>query len=125
MSEHMKTVVAEQEVHEATFGKYIAGFVSSVVLTLASYLLVTSGSFSTAMTVGLISMLAVVQFVVQMLFFLHIGDERGPRWKLLVLVFMVGTVLLIVFGSIWIMNSLNYRMTPEQQQHYLNSQDSL
>jgi hypothetical protein len=31
-------------------------------------------------------------------------------------------VLILVFGSIWIMNNLNYRMTPEQINTYMNNQ---
>ena len=39
--------------------------------------------------------------------------------------FMLGIVLIIVGGSVWIMNNLNYRMTPQQMEQYLKSQDSL
>jgi len=40
---------------------------------------------------------------------------------------MLGVVLIIVGGSIWIMNDLNYRMmdSPQQMQKYLKSQDAL
>ena len=55
-------------------------------------------------------------------FFLHLGKETKPRWKLYVFGFMVSVVLIIVFGSIWIMNNLNYRMTPAQINQYMNSQ---
>jgi cytochrome o ubiquinol oxidase operon protein cyoD len=126
MSEHARTIVSDHDSHPLSLGKYIVGFVSSVVVTLAAYLLVTRGAgWSHNMVVGVISGLAVLQFLVQMVFFLHIGDERKPRWKLLVLALMLGTVLLIVFGSVWIMNNLNYRMTPQQMEHYLKSQDSI
>ncbi len=101
---------------------YLSGYVLSLVLTIAAYLLVTHPSYSTSLIVGLISTLAVVQFLVQLVFFLHIGAERKPRWKLLVFIFMVGIVLIIVVGSIWIMNNLNYRMTPQQINTYLNNQ---
>jgi cytochrome o ubiquinol oxidase operon protein cyoD len=60
-----------------------------------------------------------------MVFFLHVGSERKPRWKIGVMVLMLCFVLILVVGSIWIMNNLNYRMTQRQVQQYLNSQDSL
>ncbi len=101
---------------------YLSGYVLSLVLTVAAYLLVTHPSYSTSLIVGLISALAVVQFLVQLVFFLHISAERKPRWKLMVFIFMVGIVLIIVVGSIWIMNNLNYRMTPQQINTYLNNQ---
>ena len=121
----MKPVVSEHDEHQLSYGKYVFGFVASVALTLVAYILVTHGHAGKDTIVAIISGLAVVQFLVQMLFFLHLGEERRPRWKLLVAVLMAGFVLLIVFGSIWIMNNLNYRMTPQQQEQYLHSQDSL
>lgn len=124
MREDVK-VSAEHDVQELSYGKYITGFVMSVVLTLMAYLLVTHSSASKDLIIGLVSALAAVQFLVQLVFFLHIGEERQPRWKLLVLVFMLGVVFIVVVGSIWIMHNLNYRMTPEQMQQYLKSQDSL
>lgn len=120
-----RAIVAEHEEHSLSYGKYIFGFVASVGLTLTAYVLVSNGSASKNTIVALISGLAVVQFLVQMFFFLHLGEERRPRWKLMVAGLMLGFVLLIVFGSIWVMNNLNYRMTPEQMNQYLKSQDSL
>jgi cytochrome o ubiquinol oxidase operon protein cyoD len=106
----------------ATYASYITGFVLSVILTLAAYLLVqnqTSGShalFAHPFVIGAISVLALIQFVVQLYFFLHLGQESQPRWKLMVLFFMVVIVLIIVSGSIWIMYNLNSRMVPTQTQ---------
>jgi hypothetical protein len=31
-------------------------------------------------------------------------------------------VCILVFGSLWIMNNLNYRMTPQQIQSYMDNQ---
>lgn len=121
----MKPVVAEHDEQHLSYGKYVFGFLASIALTLTAYVLVTYGSASKNVIAGLISGLAIVQFLVQMVFFLHLAEERGPRWKLLIAAFMLGTVFIIVFGSIWIMNSLNYRMTPQQMEQYLKSQDSL
>lgn len=123
MSEH--SVVSEHEEHPLSLPKYVVGFVSSVVVTMAAYLLVTRTNWPHNTVVAIISGLAIVQFLVQMVFFLHIGDERRPRWKLAVLGFMLMVILIVIFGSIWIMNNLNYRMTPEQMEQYLKSQDSL
>jgi cytochrome o ubiquinol oxidase subunit IV len=66
-----------------------------------------------------------VQFIVQMFLFLHVGEERGPRLKLLAACLMLGVVLILVFGSLWVMNNLNYRMTPQQITQYMQSQDNL
>jgi cytochrome o ubiquinol oxidase subunit IV len=115
----------KHEEHDLSYGKYIFGFVTSVALTLTAYVLVTKHGQAKSVVVALISVLAFLQFIVQMLFFLHIGEEKGPRWKQLVMWFMIGIVFIIVGGSVWIMNNLNYRMTPQQMEQYLKSQDSL
>ena len=121
----MSSVVSEHEEHPLSLAKYIVGFVGSVVITMAAYLLVTRGSASHDVTIGIISGLAIVQFIVQMVFFLHVADERKPRFRLMVMFLMLMVVLIVVFGSLWIMNNLNYRMTPQQEEQYLKSQDNL
>ena len=121
----MSTVVSEHGEHQLSLPKYVVGFVASVALTLAAYLVVTRSSWSSGVVIGVISGLAVTQFFVQLVFFLHIGDEAKPRWKQVVLWFMLGIVVLIVLGSLWIMNNLNTRMDHDQTTKYLKSQDSL
>lgn len=87
---------------------YVYGFGLSLILTFAAYFAVTKDwQTGTAMLVSL-AILAITQFFVQVWFFLHLGQETQPRWKLAVFVFMVGIVGILVFGSIWIMNNLNY-----------------
>jgi cytochrome o ubiquinol oxidase operon protein cyoD len=101
---------------------YVSGYVLSMALTLAAYLSVTHPAFSSTTLVVIIIGLALVQFLVQLVFFLHLGQETKPRWKLFVFIFMIMVVLIIVLGSLWIMNNLNYRMTPQQVNNYLNDQ---
>ena len=107
---------------QATLRTYLSGYVLSLALTLAAYLYVVHPVYSSNILVAIILVLAVVQFLVQIVFFLHLGAEAKPRWKLFVFVFMVAIVLIIVIGSLWIMNNLNYRMTPQQINTYMNDQ---
>jgi len=127
MSEVQKTIVAEHDEQQFSYGKYIAGFVSSVALTLLAYLLATRAHINHNLLIGFLAVLAITQFMVQMVFFLHIGEERQPRWKLYMLLLMLCVVLIVVLGSLWIMNNLNYRMmsSPQTQEQYLKSQDAL
>ena len=108
---------------EGTTRAYVTGFVLSIVLTLAAYTLVVGHVFPAAVITGCIIVLAVVQFLVQMLFFLHLGRETKPRWKLFVALYMVMVVLILVLGSLWIMNNLNSRMMPAQMLQYVNGQN--
>ena len=107
---------------------YFIGFVLSIVLTLLAYFAVTNHWFGTGATAAFIVALALVQFAVQLLFFLHLAQEDGPRWRLGTLVFMAIIVIILVAGSIWIMNNLNYNMlhlSPAQQNTYLQQNEGL
>lgn len=122
----MKATVAEHgEEPHLSYRKYLLGFVSSLALTVGAYLLATNSTVSKTTLALILAAFALTQFIVQMVLFLHIAEERGPRWKLGAALMMLIVVLILVFASIWIMNNLNYRMTPQQIQQYLKSQDNL
>jgi cytochrome o ubiquinol oxidase operon protein cyoD len=122
----MKARVSEHDAEmHLSYGKYLLGFISSITLTVSAYMLATHSSANKNVLAVILGLLAIVQFTVQMLLFLHVGDERGPRWKLGAMLMMLVVVLILVFASIWIMNNLNYRMTPQQIQQYMKSQDNL
>ena len=120
----MSTTTNTAEGH-GTLLSYVSGYVLSLYLTITAYLMVTHHLFSNHRLVAAVVALALIQFVVQLLFFLHLGREAKPRWKLFVLLFMVMVVSILVFGSLWIMDNLNYRMTPAQINQYMQSQDAL
>jgi cytochrome o ubiquinol oxidase operon protein cyoD len=107
---------------EGSLRSYITGFVWSIGLTLIAYGLVVQRQLQTHIIIAVIVALALVQFIIQLLYFLHLGTETKPRWKLFVFLFMIMVVSILVFGSLWIMNNLNYRMTPDQITTYMNNQ---
>lgn len=114
-----------QKSTSASLGTYVTGFGLSVLLTLAAYFLVTRHALIGDSLLFAIAGLALVQFVVQLIFFLHVDVESKPRFKLLVMVFMFLVVVIIVAGSLWIMNNLNYNMMPHDINTYLHNQDGL
>lgn len=97
---------------------YIVGFVLSLVCTFLAYWMVSEHinnghmTFPHAVIVPMLAILAISQFIIQLVYFLHLGAETKPRWKQLVFWFMIIIVLIIVVGSIWIMQNLNYNMMP-------------
>lgn len=114
-----------------TLTSYIIGFILSIVFTLAAawlvWVYVSSGRtlFDRELLIGMILLLAIAQLFVQLIFFMHLADESGPRWKLGALLSAVGIILIIVIGSIWIMDHLNYNMmaSPADMNAYIQSQD--
>lgn len=107
-----------------TYTRYIIGFLLSLGLTLLAYAIVVLELLDSWAAVVLI-VLALAQMIVQLVYFLHLGEEVGPRLKLLSFVFMGVILLIIVVGSLWIMNHLNYNMmemTPDQKETYMMGQ---
>ena len=120
-----QVLVAKHNEPKLKLASYVYGFGLSIFFTLLAYLLVTHHAASRDTLVGLVIAFAFCQFIVQLLCFLHLGQETRPRWKLAVFFFMIGVVLILVFGSLWIINNLNYRMTIPKEIQYINSQDNL
>ncbi|MEI9913842.1 MAG: cytochrome o ubiquinol oxidase subunit IV [Candidatus Saccharibacteria bacterium] len=125
MSRNDQSLTVSHDESKLKLSSYIAGFGLSLLLTLSAYLLVTHHGASRNVLVGIVVALALTQFIVQIFFFLHLGQESKPRWKLGIFFFMIGVVLILVFGSLWIMYSLNYRQTIPHELQYVNSQDDL
>ena len=89
---------------------YAAGFVLSLLLTLAAYFAVVEDLFNKDTLVVVVVGLAILQTFVQLLCFLKIGRENKPHWNTLIFLFAVSVVLMLVLGSMWIMYHLDYRL---------------
>ncbi len=106
----------------ATLKSYSVGLVASVGLTLAAYFLVVNQVLSGRQLTHVILAMAVAQLVVQMVYFL--GAESRDRWNLSTFLLTLGLVLIVVVGSLWIMDHLNVAMSGSQPKmmEYIDSQ---
>ena len=102
-----------------TYKSYITGFIISLALTLGAYFAVVNHAPDALI---IILILAIAQLIVQLIFFLHLGQEKGTRWNLAVLLSTLGVILILVIGSLWIMAHLNYNMTPQDINNYMKEQ---
>lgn len=102
---------------------YIIGFVVCLVLTSISFALVTENLLSGKTLVYTLVGLALVQAIVQLLCFLHVGQEEKPKWETLIFGFMVVILVIIVAGSLWVMNDLNERMMPEMDHSKMDNME--
>jgi cytochrome o ubiquinol oxidase subunit IV len=94
---------------------YISGFILSVALTLVAFMMVSDKLLHGWSLIIALMFCAVIQLMVQLIFFLHLDQEKKPRWNLQAFLFMALVLLIIVIGSLWIMNNLNYHMmSPEE-----------
>lgn len=93
---------------------YITGFLLSILLTFIAAGLVWQYSNSYEPLVGpgvmyaVLVVLAVLQLLVQLYFFLHLGEEDKPRWSSMALWFALMVVAILVGGTLWIMNNLSH-----------------
>jgi cytochrome o ubiquinol oxidase operon protein cyoD len=96
-------------------GRYVVGLVLSIVLTAAAFYVVRSDLvWGPAIPVAL-AVLAIAQMGVQLVFFLRITSGPENTNNALALAFGVLIVVLVVAGSLWIMDHLNANMlTPDQ-----------
>ena len=87
-----------------TIRRYIIGFGLSAIFTLTAFWLVTQ-PVPREWLIGTLIVLAIAQFVVQVVCFLHLGQDKS-HWSVIVLAFAIFIVVVLVGGSLWIMGNL-------------------
>lgn len=108
---------------EGSYVAYTVGLILSVMGTLLAYVVVSGKLFSAAATTTIVAVLAVLQLIAQLVFFLHLGRGREARWKSVAFVFMLIILVIVIGGSLWIMYNLNYHMmTPQDMNTYMLKQ---
>lgn len=102
--------------HKYKISAYVIGFTISLYLTLFAYFLTTREMLPHLSLMIAIIVLALLQFVVQVVFFLHVGEEAKPRWSLAAFLSMMLMIAIVVVGSIWIMANLDYHHDVDSNQ---------
>ncbi|MGF6428275.1 MULTISPECIES: cytochrome o ubiquinol oxidase subunit IV [Bradyrhizobium] len=102
--------------HGAAHGSlksYLIGFGLSVVLTAIPFWLVMTGAIADKQVTALIVLvLAAVQIVVHMVYFLHMNTRSENGWTMMAMIFTVVMVVIALTGSLWVMHHLNINMMP-------------
>ena len=89
---------------------YLKGFVLALVLTGVPFGLVAASLLPRFTTLVVIAILALVQVVVHLRYFLHIDLKSTPRDNLLALAFAAVLICIMIGGTLWIMLDLDARM---------------
>jgi len=97
------------------FKQYSLGFALSVLLTLGAYFIVDRHLLTGGVLILTIIALAIIQLWVQLIMFLHLGTEAGPKWKLAAWLSTLGLILIVVIGSLVIMQNLSYHMPADHE----------
>lgn len=90
----------------------LIGFALAVALTLVAFGLCVAQIGAPWVRVSLVAVLAVLQIVVHLRFFLRLDLSRSRREDLQLILFALLLIVLMVGGSLWILWSLQQRMMP-------------
>jgi cytochrome o ubiquinol oxidase subunit IV len=94
---------------------YLTGLGLAILLTATSFFVAgTNLVWEPSIPVALV-VLAIAQMGVHLVFFLHITTGPDNTNNVLALAFGVLIVILLMGGSIWIMDNLNHNMMPMDQ----------
>jgi cytochrome o ubiquinol oxidase operon protein cyoD len=110
MKKSFEVIDEKFESSRSAFFSYVVGFVLSVLLSVIPYMMVTGHMFGTRSLVIGVTLFAITQLIVQVLFFLHLPAKEKPYWNIIVFVYTLLIVAFLVIGSLWIMYHLNYNM---------------
>ena len=94
---------------------YFIGFILSLIFTLVPYYLVQSHKGIGNLLLVAILGLAVIQLIIQILYFLHLGRGPKPHWELYFFISTIGIILVVVGASLIIINNLHSNMNVRDQ----------
>jgi cytochrome o ubiquinol oxidase operon protein cyoD len=95
--------------HEHSRKNYVTGFVLAIVLTVIPFGLVAMKLLPREAMFLVIAVLAIVQVVVHLRFFLNMNLTTTPRENILAMAFAAVLIFIMVGGTLWIMFDLDYR----------------
>jgi cytochrome o ubiquinol oxidase subunit IV len=106
--------VDQNEIAQGVKG-YLIGFALAVGLSIVSFYMARSTLVWAPSIPIALSVLAIAQMGVHLVFFLHITTGQDNVNNVLALAFGILIVMLLVFGSLWIMTHLNHMTVPMDQ----------
>lgn len=93
-----------------TLKSYVFGLGLSFILTILAFVMTGYHVFPTKTIFVLLFILAILQLVAQVTFFLRMNTSAEGKWNLMPFLFTIVIVLVLVVGSLWIMINLDYNM---------------
>ena len=94
---------------------YLVGLALATLLTCVSFYIARSTLVWQPSIPIALSVLAIAQMGVHVIFFLHITSGPDSLNNIMALAFGLLIVMLLVFGSLWIMNHLDHNVMPMER----------
>jgi cytochrome o ubiquinol oxidase operon protein cyoD len=114
MSEHLDAAPGDVDTPDQREGiaSYLVGLGLAVLLTVVAFFIATTHLVWGPSIPLALGVLAIAQMGVHIAFFLHITTGPDNVNNVMALAFGVLIVLLLIGGSLWIMEHLNHNMMP-------------
>lgn len=94
----------------ASIKSYLMGFVLSVILTAIPFWAVMTHHFEKATTLSLVLVMAIVQIVVHLKYFLHLDFSKEGKVNTFSFLFTALIIVMVVGLSVWIILEANALM---------------
>lgn len=91
------------QAHQGFPWKHVIGLILSLALTVLALWVAVYMALPVTATLTIIVILAIMQALVQLFMFMHIGEATAPWIQIVGMVFGIFTAIAVVGGSIWIM----------------------
>jgi cytochrome o ubiquinol oxidase subunit IV len=98
------------DIPHVTVRGYVVGFVLAVILTVASFWCVMSGAFKGESALIALAVLAAVQMIVHVVFFLHVNTSKEQRWHAGTFAYTIAMSLVVIVGTVWVMHNVHMLM---------------
>lgn len=89
---------------------YITGFILAFILTAIAFSLVLIKGISHKFAIAGIIVVAILQMLVHLYYFLHLDRSSTARWNIIALAFTFLLFIIFIGGTVWVMYTLNLRM---------------
>ena len=96
-----------------SFKPLFGGTLLSLSLLLAAYFLVLGRVLDSGALSAIVFALAILQGTIQLIYMMHVGLESKPYWNVMTFFFLLVLCIVVIGGSIWIMNNLDYNVMPD------------
>nr|WP_077755472.1 cytochrome o ubiquinol oxidase subunit IV [Shewanella psychrophila] len=94
----------------ASVKSYLVGFVLSIILTGIPFWAVMTHHFEKPLTLGLVLVMAIVQIVVHLKYFLHLDFSKEGKINTFSFLFTALIIVMVVGLSVWIIYAANALM---------------
>jgi cytochrome o ubiquinol oxidase subunit IV len=90
----------------------VIGYMLSFLIIAGMYRLVVHRHLKGDLLIWTVFAFGIVQALIQLVFFLHLGMESKPHWNSMTFLFAVLVIIIVIGGSMWIMQNLSYNVMP-------------